>query len=334
MKPERGPRPPLNLSDRRVEYVYLREIVNQADWAQSALHAVRSALSSEGGSPAGRVHDHIADFLNHAAVISKLLMPPASNPAARERVRGRHLRSALGMDGHPILDRRLRNLLEHLDERLDEWAEGAADRSGISLLDTGVGPMRAIVADQGVSLPPAIRWFDPDTSTYTVFGRDYDLQAIVEAVEDARRRAVDLLVAREIEGQPDLSSRLRVRAEEAIRWKFERSGRRRTVEVHAELGAARGVVSAILRDHAPLATLFPELARGLLLEAASLNGRAGMLGHDPADVLATLGRIGKLCREAPLGARQTWLQWIVAEVDNALGLAEQVASSSKVGRSD
>jgi hypothetical protein len=102
--------------DPFVEEIFLKEIIAQAHAGCRALKAFNEALKR---LDADAFHDHAADFLNHAAVVSKILSPSGNR---RSRSRAEHLRQYLGIEqGEPILGRTLRNHLEHIDERIDSW---------------------------------------------------------------------------------------------------------------------------------------------------------------------------------------------------------------------
>ncbi|WP_439544791.1 hypothetical protein [Sandarakinorhabdus sp.] len=63
-----------------------------------------------------RIFDRIRLGLQMAANVSRLFWPP------RNSARGAHLRSLTGLPTtHGLSDRTLRNHIEHLDERLDQW---------------------------------------------------------------------------------------------------------------------------------------------------------------------------------------------------------------------
>src|SRR4051794_25987250 len=72
------------------------------------------------------------DFLHHAARASLYLWPAERNkPPKKEKAlaeyrarqqRGKHLREHLGLaEDDPLRQRELRDNLQHLDERIDEW---------------------------------------------------------------------------------------------------------------------------------------------------------------------------------------------------------------------
>jgi hypothetical protein len=63
------------------------------------------------------VFDHIRLALQFSSNVSKIFWPHRN---AAER--GTRLRTLAGLpERHPLADRRLRNHIEHMDERLDEW---------------------------------------------------------------------------------------------------------------------------------------------------------------------------------------------------------------------
>lgn len=63
-----------------------------------------------------RIFDRIRLGLQMAANVSRLFWPP------RNSARGAHLRSLTGLPTtHGLSDRTLRNHIEHLDERVDQW---------------------------------------------------------------------------------------------------------------------------------------------------------------------------------------------------------------------
>src|SRR5271167_408026 len=55
------------------EKIFLIEIISQIKGARRALDQLRKAISDEGNAEA--TYDHAVDFLNHAAVVSKILSP-------------------------------------------------------------------------------------------------------------------------------------------------------------------------------------------------------------------------------------------------------------------
>jgi hypothetical protein len=97
---------------------------------------------------------HMRVFLNFAADVSKFFFPPRSQEV-RTKKRAEDLRQLfLVPDGSPLNDagRKIRNHLEHIDERFDEWAST---------------PKPFMVIGSGGNVPPErfIRITNPDGTT-------------------------------------------------------------------------------------------------------------------------------------------------------------------------
>ena len=99
------------------EEIFLQEIARQIRYAQCAINRLKNAIDAGNGDVA---YDEAEDFLNHAAIVSKFLNP-SKNAGSNTTMRRQYLRNILNIsESEPVLDRRLRNHLEHLDKRLDE----------------------------------------------------------------------------------------------------------------------------------------------------------------------------------------------------------------------
>ncbi len=72
---------------------------------------------------------HIQSVLSHSAMISKYLAPGGHNPSSRAKKRAKSLKDALCIGANsPLLKRTVRNNVEHLDERFDDWMEADGGR--------------------------------------------------------------------------------------------------------------------------------------------------------------------------------------------------------------
>lgn len=197
----------------RVLDVYVGEVRTQCQFALNAAgainnviqrmsipeiqanHAVRTKLHSE-------IFRTVHSILTHTSNISKLLWPPGprrrrgeSPPDYQARrsatiARGHALRSALGIpdEGHLLKDRQLRDHLEHFDERLDDWAATKAQGGYIYMQDT-IGPIEALRRMGGTAQSESMRGFDPDSLHMHFRGEAYDLQALIDAVEQVMEAA-------------------------------------------------------------------------------------------------------------------------------------------------
>jgi hypothetical protein len=150
-----------------------------------------------------RIFLAVQGVLTSAALISKLLWmsqpqrregctcPPEEADDARfaqAKRRCKALRKALGIANEmPELNRRVRNSLEHYDDRMDRWL--AADDA--TIYATGVGPPDSV----GDGTQGFMRGFDPPTMTASVRGDSISLPELMGAVEDLSSRAKQWLQA-------------------------------------------------------------------------------------------------------------------------------------------
>ena len=180
--------------------VYASEIAKQCQFAASAIgqlnHALKSLHENPSEQPDRRHFFHnevfrsIHSFLTHTSNISRLLWPAVptrgkgeSDDAYEVRLssklaitRARALRATFCLpDEHVLKSRRLRDLLEHFDEKLDEWRTTSVHRN---IVNDFIGPKNGIV---GIAETDMMRWFDPSTKSFTFRGETFDLQAFATA---------------------------------------------------------------------------------------------------------------------------------------------------------
>ena len=91
--------------------------------------------------------------------------------------------------GHALEDRRLRNHLEHYDERLDNWAASSTNKN---IVDGWVGA-RSGIGGSGIADSDIMRLYDPATHTFVFRGESFDLQAIASGLDDVARRTGERL---------------------------------------------------------------------------------------------------------------------------------------------
>ncbi|MGH7038152.1 MAG: hypothetical protein ACREE1_08455 [Stellaceae bacterium] len=163
------------------EEIFLQEIARQILGARRAINRLRKSINDRNGEVA---YDEAVYFLNHAAVVSKILIPLRS-AGSQAILRGQYLRKILGIDeSEPALDRKLRNHLEHIDERLDEWV--LQNKSGI-FIDGGLFPF---LPDLLFENAKSIRHIDPKSCFYTFLGEGFNINAIDASLERIWNAAV------------------------------------------------------------------------------------------------------------------------------------------------
>lgn len=171
--------------------IYLNEASIQAQMALNAVGSLNHALertSLQNISHQERLHFHrevfrsIHSLLTHSSNLSKLFWPPhkKGEQGRRRAQRGETLRRIVRLpdDGHLLKRRNIRDHLEHFDERLDSWNNPEARRNFVQ--DT-IGPPEAI---QGVDEGDMMRGYDPASRNFTFRGERYDLQNLVNCLQE------------------------------------------------------------------------------------------------------------------------------------------------------
>ncbi|MFT2815648.1 hypothetical protein [Leifsonia sp. A12D58] len=184
--------PESNRIDDWTIQTYLGELVNQAEAAELAVADFNAALAG-GARGVARAFASVQALLGAAALISKLLWPqPPSRNANGDSLtsdeetqraftiaRARRLRELTAIKGLPILEsRKVRNGLEHFDERLDKFF-----LSGQSIVaDRNIGPKDRLVI---IGDAPAmhLRLIDNERLTASVLGDEVSLQGLMNATQ-------------------------------------------------------------------------------------------------------------------------------------------------------
>ena len=179
------------------ENLYVTEVRLQCRFALSAL---RQALTAAGDAHRDDevLWSSVQAMLAAVAIVSRLLVGDdiRGNQAAKQfgLDRGERLRQELATElNSPILDRRLRNHLEHVDQRLDDLVR---DERTTVLIDrfvtTGVRPQ--LFYDQNRSAEaPLLREFAPEDGFVLFRDDEYNLFALRAELQRLESRANELL---------------------------------------------------------------------------------------------------------------------------------------------
>lgn len=100
---------------------YIQAILYAAGRAAASFKRFSSVLQSN-ADPV-EVVASIHEALGHTAALSRFFFPADKRPLARARAANLRKKFAIG-NASPLLDRELRNALEHFDERLDDYLLG------------------------------------------------------------------------------------------------------------------------------------------------------------------------------------------------------------------
>lgn len=145
--------------------IYIREALTQLDFARSCFVAFEQARTS--GDTTG-VFFSLHHFLVHVANVDKLLDPKPGS--TRASLLASHIELS---DIDLKAFRRLRNHLEHFDERLDMWV---ANYDGHAFFD-----MNIITGAKGFPEKAFLRALDGNI--FKFHGEDYPLHPLRDAVE-------------------------------------------------------------------------------------------------------------------------------------------------------
>ena len=148
--------------------IYIREAITELTHARHCYSKFEKSLSFE---DIQGIFLHLHHFIVHIANTDKLLRPHPNT--ARAQLLGEKI-DLNGIDLKSF--RRLRNHLEHFDERLDGWVE---NYDGHTFFDRNV-----VTGTKGFPPKAYLRALDGDT--YKFQGEDYDLAG--------RSKAVDALI--------------------------------------------------------------------------------------------------------------------------------------------
>lgn len=116
---------------------YMQEIAMHAYGAEVDMGRIHELLDSHETIQSRLVWFHLASFLSHVGMISKLVSPISRDAAANAR--GAALKSELNVAAtSEVLPRNARDNTEHFDERIDNWVSAnATDIMEVVLLDRG-----------------------------------------------------------------------------------------------------------------------------------------------------------------------------------------------------
>jgi hypothetical protein len=152
--------------------VYLQEAQTQVEFAKRSYAAFQAAESE---SAVVDVFFHLHHFVVHATNINRIL---DTRPGMeRHEIVSSHI-DLSGIDLKPF--RRLRNHLEHFDERLDRWVR---EYDGHTFFD-----MNIVTGARGFPQKAFLRALDGDT--FKFHGEDYSMTDLYMAIVEIERRLI------------------------------------------------------------------------------------------------------------------------------------------------
>lgn len=168
--------------DNNTLAIYIHELRNQCVNTEASFELFNQALASQVGPG--------------ILFASQMILVPASQMAAmlwptraRARSRGEALRKVLQLsEKHALNDRRLAELWERADEKVDEWI---ANTKGQQVLFDYVGDPQEL---NGGKTPEGciFRAYNPNNRVFYFRGIGYNMEALAGAMSDVARRVNDV----------------------------------------------------------------------------------------------------------------------------------------------
>jgi len=164
--------------DNNTLAIYIHELRNQCLQTQTSFDLFNQAVvnrMAHGVLFGGQL------VLQTGSQLSSILWPTR----ARARGRGDALRKILQLpEKHPLNDRRLSELMEHADEKLEDWI---AKTKGEQIVFDFVGDT-ASFSERNVKDSSVYRAYNPQTRIFHYRGVAYNLQAVGDAIADVGGR--------------------------------------------------------------------------------------------------------------------------------------------------
>jgi hypothetical protein len=175
--------------------IFLFEIKQQCARGLASYAAMTQAISARTSS---EVFAHVQAFMTASGLVSKILFPgqvhgdAAFKQACQQR--GEALCSLLTIDAaSPLADRTLRDSLEHMDERMQEWAERPGPKNFIDGgIMVGTSVQQAIRIAGGSQLD-IFRILTTPPPTVEFWGLQFPLQPIAQALDDMAQKVAPMV---------------------------------------------------------------------------------------------------------------------------------------------
>ncbi len=183
---------PFRKMDRQLQIAYEGEIHDQAVLAHRAYVRIRTAIKLHRTPEAERqppfpdqelvavLHESVIGFLDACAIISKLFNPAprdrSSPEAERALERGQQLRRSEEVDLQVdvFMSRAVRNAMEHIDEKMDEWLDGNTPYFKHTWVVIWSGTGMASRVERG------LRVFNAETMEVAVLGEPTNIERMYE----------------------------------------------------------------------------------------------------------------------------------------------------------
>ncbi|MDQ0320037.1 hypothetical protein QO002_002175 [Pararhizobium capsulatum DSM 1112] len=151
--------------------VMQRQVLDQCKYLIKAAERINTGLAA---NDLDEVFFSIQNLLNAGANISKMLWGQLGKRAKEREA----LRASVNVaDDSALREVTMRNNFEHMDERIDRWWVNSKQHVHV---DRVVAPKGAVAIPDPTDL---FREFDPTTTNVGFWGQEFNIQALVDAVQ-------------------------------------------------------------------------------------------------------------------------------------------------------
>lgn len=175
--------------DNKRENLYLEELKTQINFALYSVEGVNEYLNL---MDVGENRDsekfwyYAQNLIVYTGNISKILWGVNDKDKNKNRIRKqerRYLRKKLNINEESILKKRfLRNALEHIDEKLEDFTEGPQ----MIIMNKNFGPVRGIISFgddvYDVSEQKNLRHYDQYTKTFYFYGEEANIEEVYKEI--------------------------------------------------------------------------------------------------------------------------------------------------------
>jgi hypothetical protein len=152
--------------------MFQRQVLLQCGFILRAAGEVNQSLN---GTDSKHTFYALQNLLNAAANVSKALWGQGGKLSEQRKP----LRDSIGVtDESPLRNVTMRNNFEHFDDRLDRWWKDSKRHNHVSMV---IGERDAVAGFEEID---TFRWFNPVTTDMYFWGDSFNIQAIVDEVQN------------------------------------------------------------------------------------------------------------------------------------------------------
>lgn len=181
--------------NKKREKLFIDELETQINFALLSIENINNFLIKMDVGDSSEVNKfwyYAQNLIVYAGNISKILwgVKIKNNRTLNQKreIERRELRLKLKVSETSLLKRRyLRNALEHIDEKLEEFTNNPQSL----ILNKNMGPIKGIIQieekDYDISKEKNLRHYDPDAKVFYFYGENINLEELFKAIKELEK---------------------------------------------------------------------------------------------------------------------------------------------------